>query len=825
MRKAVLFLVSFLLVISCADEKSGSSGGGVGSSAHKVPSEYRGQWIYTHSTQKVYLGATTNLTLEYTDRNIVTVKRSNYTDQHLVRAGSSNVQLHGTVEGLTTGSITQSVDRAFFAPIGGMDVVLKNLNDPNIKGQTKTDNNGDFSMGGIPGGSYEVSAGNTQVNTELDGTDNDIGIITVIKNSGCNFKSSLVMNDSFFYGNYTKYSGSVRIENVGRTECLGLSYNITANDTSVDNFTFTNKAGTILPGKSKDIPITISFKFLDTAEKYITLNIELGDVNGRKWNDRVRLRVFRSAVTVNFNSQHAVRGHIIVPGQGPEGVSTNMTLPEMPGKEYLIILSNPDLSYESFYSIGINVPANNANTLTDNVDGLNNDTNSAKVLNMNDKADGYLHKGDIDTFKIAMSSGAAHKAADLSVDAVGGFYETTGNGDGILNKGETAYFNIGIKNSGTFTAKAVATTLYIGDPYITVTKRASCPAYDIAGSEKRDTSGNYSGGSSYLTANSSSAYNCFTVSVLNTAPDNHTATVTATMTDQFGNTWVNTFSMNLAPVSASLSVDRMGAIYETTGNGDGILNKGETAYFNIGINNSGSSSAKSVATTLYLDDPYLTVTKRASCPAYDIAGSEKRDTSGNYSGSGSYLTANSSSAYNCFTVSVLSTAPDNHTATVTATMTDHFGNTWTDSFDITVQPVSASLSVDRMGAIYETTGNGDGMLNKGETAYFNIGIMNSGPSAVRSVATALYTDDPYITVTKRTTCPAYDIAGSEKRDTGGNYSSSSSYLTANSSFAYNCFTISVLNTAPDNHTATVTATMTDHFGNTWADTVDITVHP
>ncbi|MDR0454500.1 MAG: carboxypeptidase-like regulatory domain-containing protein [Deferribacteraceae bacterium] len=549
-------LLIFSVLVGCGssvddDNRGTPNNNGDGRQHGIVPVEYRGQWVYVHNAQEVFLGAYTNLTLEYTDGNIITVKNQNSADRHLIRANSSDVRLHGTVEGLASVSAQSSGNRLM--AIGGMNLIARNLTDPNINGQAKTDTDGNYSIDDLPNGSYEVIVDNNTVKTDLIDSDNDLGIITVINDNGCNFKSSVKMDNRFIYGDYTAYNGNVIIQNIGRAECTGLEYTISTTNTYVDNFTFTRTPGTLLPDRSINIPIKVSFKYIDESEKYIPFIIEMRDVRGRVWNDRLRLKVYRSGLTVNFDSQRQVRGQIIVPGQNAVRINsakTGVTLPEMPGKEYLIVLSNPDdLAYETYYSVGVNTSANNPNSITDNVDKGNNRTDTAKVLNLGGKTDGFLYRGAIHTFKIVMDSGISHKAVDLFVDKMGVFYDTVGNNDGILNKGETARFDIGIHNSGLSTANRVLTTLSVTDPYITITKGSSsyCSNPNIGGGKTVDTSyyGRDSTHFSYLSNGSSNA--CFQVSVLNTAPDNHIATVTATMTDQFYNVWTDTFNISVLP--------------------------------------------------------------------------------------------------------------------------------------------------------------------------------------------------------------------------------------------------------------------------------------
>ena len=103
--------------------------------------------------------------------------------------------------------------------------------------------------------------------------------------------------------------------------------------------------------------------------------------------------------------------------------------------------------------------------------------------------------------------------------------------------------------------------------------------------------------------------------------------------------------------------------------------------------------------------------------------------------------ANYSSSYGnasytgAFKIAVDNSTPDNHDAIVNVTMSDPYGNIWTDNVTLRVEPIAASLTVDNVSTFYDTTyssygttGDGDRVFEAGETVRFNLGIRNSGES-------------------------------------------------------------------------------------------------
>ena len=113
-----------------------------------------------------------------------------------------------------------------------------------------------------------------------------------------------------------------------------------------------------------------------------------------------------------------------------------------------------------------------------------------------------------------------------------------------------------------------------------------------------------------------------------------------------------------------------------------ILNKGETASFDVAIENKGSSSANTVAVSLSTTDSYVTV-RKSNLTADTIDASTIQDTDGYTSGSSSFL---SSTYTNDFVITADINTTDGHIATIDMNMTDGYGNSWTDSFTVTVLP-------------------------------------------------------------------------------------------------------------------------------------------
>jgi hypothetical protein len=188
--------------------------------------------------------------------------------------------------------------------------------------------------------------------------------------------------------------------------------------------------------------------------------------------------------------------------------------------------------------------------------------------------------------------------------------DAAGNGDGILNPNETAGILLWLKNFGTDTAQAVSAKIRTGDAYISLTD--SVESYgDIAPGDSLGILG-------------------YWLDVSTSAPDSHTTLFTVECRDSRDTVWQSGFSRVIrAPVLAyksHLVVDPAAG-----GNGNGILEPGESDSLQVTIINSGGQTAAGTSALLSTSDPYLMITGNsasygdiaptggaASDPAYSV---------------------------------------------------------------------------------------------------------------------------------------------------------------------------------------------------------------
>ena len=252
------------------------------------------------------------------------------------------------------------------------------------------------------------------------------------------------------------------------------------------------------------------------------------------------------------------------------------------------------------------------------------------------------------------------------------------------------------------------------------------------------------------------------------------------------------------------------AIKEYSGNGDQVLNFGESVYLDIKLKNYGGSDALGVNAVLSTTDSYVTVNRDE--PAYNHGTIE----GGSSKWAGNYSSQFTMSYGYCYRITVSSDCPAGHVIPFTLTMTDSYGNIYTDTFTLTVNATGSDIKYDNV-AIREYSGNGDHILNYGESVYLDIKLKNIGTAATDEINAVLSTDDSYVTVNRDESAYNHGTIAGGSSKWAGNYSSQFTM-----SYGY-YYRITVSSDCPAGHEIPFTLTMTDSYGNNYTDTFTLTV--
>jgi hypothetical protein len=164
--------------------------------------------------------------------------------------------------------------------------------------------------------------------------------------------------------------------------------------------------------------------------------------------------------------------------------------------------------------------------------------------------------------------------------------DATGNNNGLADYGENISLNMTVKNVGADPSAALTVTIAGTNQYVTLNSPASkeFPAAPSGGTSTVDSA--------------------FSFSIANFVPDQHVATFQLNITDGSA-TWTSNLRITLqAPV---LAINQAIEVLDTGGNGNGILDPGETGILKVTVKNNGKSDIQNVSLTMTSANPMLVI--------------------------------------------------------------------------------------------------------------------------------------------------------------------------------------------------------------------------
>jgi hypothetical protein len=354
--------------------------------------------------------------------------------------------------------------------------------------------------------------------------------------------------------------------------------------------------------------------------------------------------------------------------------------------------------------------------------------------------------------------------------------ESIGDGDGIPEAGETIEMYVTLQNTGTGTAHNVTATISTSDAYVTFPYNTSSSYGDIA-----------PGGSGINT-------NDYEFRISSSCPNGHVITFNLSISST-ERSWSTSFTVtayvnpvvNLQYYSRTINDDSYG---ESSGDGDGIPDAGETIEMYVYLRNSGNTTAHNVSATISTSDPYISFLYNTSSPYVDIGVGETR--------------ANTDD----FEFYISSSCPYGHVATFNLNITATEGS-WSSSFTVTIyRNGNPSLRYDSFviddDNLGNSVGNSDGIAEPGETIELYVNIRNSGTLIAHSVTATISTSDPYATFLYNTSSTYGDIDTDQVRTNSDD------------------FDIRISQTCPNGHLMTFNLNMTASEGS-WSDSFTLMV--
>lgn len=165
------------------------------------------------------------------------------------------------------------------------------------------------------------------------------------------------------------------------------------------------------------------------------------------------------------------------------------------------------------------------------------------------------------------------------------------------------------------------------------------------------------------------------------------------------------------------------SLTDMPGNGNGLLDYGESVFVNLCTKNVGTQNASNVTVTLRTSDSLVTITDST-----EVYGA---------------INANSSLLkYHAFKFTLSSLVPDKKNVNFTVVASDG-ANTWTSYFSLLAH--APKLEYVEY-ALNDSAGNNNGRLDPGETVQLKVKVKNTGTSMAFDVAGEISTANTYITL-------------------------------------------------------------------------------
>jgi hypothetical protein len=419
-----------LMLFSCPMESESES---ESDSDPAYAKEYWGEWLRMDTGATWYISSDDIIINNSSSPGSVSLSKQS--DRVIeVKDGSRKYYLYASRTASTgfTGKIasfgSSASTRAVGGAVGNIQVAVTNLNNKANKSNATTDREGNFRVEEvIPGDEYELTVGGQRTTVSPTADGDDVGTITVT--DGVNFKTSIKPESSvdmqrLYASSSSPYTFIITVENTGTADCTAAIFRLDFDDDLTVSSEPPDKVlGTIEPGKRKTIRVALTCRPVQAEYEFKKIGVSITDsINNRTWNDSVSLKFNKTPVTFNIRAERSISGVVITPTAKAypfSGTSSSFTMP-WSSRDYLVVFSGATADTETKYSVGINVAADSVfSAFTDVGNYENNNTETtAKAINVSDKIVSYLHKNDIDYYKIKLGSTApTAPAAPASISA------------------------------------------------------------------------------------------------------------------------------------------------------------------------------------------------------------------------------------------------------------------------------------------------------------------------------------------------------------------------------------------------------------------------
>jgi hypothetical protein len=370
-----------------------------------------GKWYYVHNADTLEIRSNTRLNYDFIDDNLIKIL-DNDKSGYLIRSGNAKI--------FVTGHLVDNREVSTLRDFTQVQIecALQNRHDKGHTINCDIDSDGNITIADVPEGNYDLDIDHMSYPVNPKNEEEDIGDLVI--DTGKPILKSRFVENGFVYADRTNYSGIVQINNIGNADTEIIEYNITADNTIlITQNTLRGLSSTFQINKNGqlEIPVTLNFSPIDDNQKSVMVKITLKDSRNNIWSDEYPLQVYREKFSLHVSTSSSnIRGYIIMP-------YTHKTIPVdiangkifLPivkaGKPYHLLIANESTSGETSYAIGVNTDALLQETDNKFEFEPNETEKQAKTLQMNESVTSYIHKGDLDFWKIDTLKG--HWQLDL----------------------------------------------------------------------------------------------------------------------------------------------------------------------------------------------------------------------------------------------------------------------------------------------------------------------------------------------------------------------------------------------------------------------------
>ena len=301
--------------------------------------------------------------------------------------------------------------------LGGMQIIITNLNDAAQTQTVTTDQNGAFTTADtIPDETYSINAGGQTVKVTSPADGGNVGTVTVT--DGLNFKAhASIANNTYdidrkhLYIGY-RFTTMLSVRNVGTQTATAATYRVTLdNGLELKSGSLTGILGSIEPDKTGYIFLDLTCTSIEGESGFKKIYIEITDPIARKtWTDSVSVFFYRSMLKIAAGVRGNVSVCIITPRNETYSFSIihsyndeldlfgGVSFPRMTGDYIVAVIGG------GIYKLYIDENTDSGNFKSEAANFLDtgnyepNDTEDTAVLITGDIMS-YLHTGDIDYYK------------------------------------------------------------------------------------------------------------------------------------------------------------------------------------------------------------------------------------------------------------------------------------------------------------------------------------------------------------------------------------------------------------------------------------------